>query len=147
VFPIAMPPLRERGEDLELLARHFLGQLSEEHGSQKDLTADVMERFERYAWPGNVRELKNVLERAFIMADDRIEAVHIPTDVGVPQIELPEQSAAPPLKVGTSLADAERRLIMATLNHYAGDKRRAADTLGISLKTLYNRLNSYRGVA
>ena len=65
----------------------------------------------------------------------------------MPEVELPEQSAAPPLKVGTSLADAERRLIMATLSHFAGDKRRAAETLGISLKTLYNRLNSSRGAA
>jgi DNA-binding NtrC family response regulator len=113
----------------------------------KHLTTEVLARFERYGWPGNVRELKNVIERAYILADDQIEASHIPADVGVPEVELPEQSAAPPLKVGTSLADAERRLIMATLTHFAGDKRRAAETLGISLKTLYNRLNSYRGAA
>jgi DNA-binding NtrC family response regulator len=147
VFPIALPPLRDRDEDLELLARRFLAQLTEEHGTPKRLNAEVMLRFERYGWPGNVRELKNVIERAYILADDEIETSHIPTDVGVPEVELPEQSAAPPLKVGTSLADAERRLIMATLSHYAGDKRRAAETLGISLKTLYNRLNAYRGAA
>jgi DNA-binding NtrC family response regulator len=147
VFPISLPPLRDRDEDLELLTRRFLAQLAEEHGTSKRITPEVMARFERYAWPGNVRELKNVIERAFILADEEIEASHIPTDVGVPEVELPEQSAAPPLKVGTSLADAERRLIMATLTHFAGDKRRAAETLGISLKTLYNRLNSYRGAA
>jgi two-component system, NtrC family, response regulator AtoC len=147
VFPIALPPLRDRDEDLELLTRRFLAQLSEEHGTPKHLNQEVLARFERYGWPGNVRELKNVIERAYILADDQIEASHIPADVGVPEVELPEQSAAPPLKVGTSLADAERRLIMATLTHFAGDKRRAAETLGISLKTLYNRLNSYRGAA
>ncbi len=147
VFPISLPPLRDRDEDLELLTRRFLAQLAEEHGTPKRITPEVMARFERYAWPGNVRELKNVIERAYILADEDIEASHIPTDVGVPEVELPEQSAAPPLKVGTSLADAERRLIMATLSHFAGDKRRAAETLGISLKTLYNRLNSYRGAA
>jgi DNA-binding NtrC family response regulator len=147
VFPISLPPLRDRDEDLELLTRRFLAQLTEEHGTQKRITPEVMARFERYAWPGNVRELKNVIERAYILADEEIEPGHIPTDVGVPEVELPEQSAAPPLKVGTSLADAERRLIMATLTHFAGDKRRAAETLGISLKTLYNRLNSYRGAA
>jgi DNA-binding NtrC family response regulator len=147
VFPISLPPLRDRDEDLELLTRRFLAQLAEEHGTPKRITPEVLARFERYAWPGNVRELKNVIERAYILADDEIEASHIPTDVGVPEVELPEQSAAPPLKVGTSLADAERRLIMATLSHFAGDKRRAAETLGISLKTLYNRLNSYRGAA
>jgi DNA-binding NtrC family response regulator len=147
VFPIALPPLRDRDEDLELLTRRFLAQLAEEHGTPKHLTTEVIARFERYGWPGNVRELKNVIERAYILADDQIEASHIPADVGVPEVELPEQSAAPPLKVGTSLADAERRLIMATLTHFAGDKRRAAETLGISLKTLYNRLNSYRGAA
>jgi DNA-binding NtrC family response regulator len=147
VFPIALPPLRDRDEDLELLTRRFLAQLAEEHGTPKHLNQEVLARFERYGWPGNVRELKNVIERAYILADDQIEASHIPADVGVPEVELPEQSAAPPLKVGTSLADAERRLIMATLTHFAGDKRRAAETLGISLKTLYNRLNSYRGAA
>jgi two-component system response regulator AtoC len=147
VFPITLPPLRDRDEDLELLTRRFLAQLAEEHGTPKHLNAEVLARFERYGWPGNVRELKNVIERAYILADDQIEASHIPADVGVPEVELPEQSAAPPLKVGTSLADAERRLIMATLTHFAGDKRRAAETLGISLKTLYNRLNSYRGAA
>jgi DNA-binding NtrC family response regulator len=147
VFPISLPPLRDRDEDLELLTRRFLAQLAEEHGTPKRISAEVMLRFERYGWPGNVRELKNVIERAYILADDEIETSHIPTDIGVPEVELPEQSAAPPLKVGTSLADAERRLIMATLSHYAGDKRRAAETLGISLKTLYNRLNSYRGAA
>ena len=147
VFPISLPPLRDRDEDLELLTRRFLAQLTEEHGTQKRITPEVMARFERYTWPGNVRELKNVIERAYILADEEIEPGHIPTDVGVPEVELPEQSAAPPLKVGTSLADAERRLIMATLTHFAGDKRRAAETLGISLKTLYNRLNSYRGAA
>jgi two-component system, NtrC family, response regulator HydG len=147
VFPISLPPVRDRGEDLDLLTEHFLSQLAEEHGTLKRVDPEVMERFQRYGWPGNVRELKNVIERAYILADDMLDPSHIPTDVGVPEIELPEQSAAPPLKVGTSLADAERRLIMATLSHYAGDKRRAAETLGISLKTLYNRLNSYRGVA
>ena len=147
VFPITLPPLRDRDEDLELLTRRFLAQLAEEHGTPKQINHEVLTRFERYAWPGNVRELKNVIERAYILADEQIEPAHIPADVGVPEVELPEQSAAPPLKVGTSLADAERRLIMATLTHFAGDKRRAAETLGISLKTLYNRLNSYRGAA
>ena len=147
VFPITLPPLRDRDEDLELLARRFLAALAEEHGTLKQVQPEVLARFERYGWPGNVRELKNVIERAYILADEVIEASHIPADVGVPEVELPEQSAAPPLKVGTSLADAEKRLIMATLTHFAGDKRRAAETLGISLKTLYNRLNSYRGAA
>jgi DNA-binding NtrC family response regulator len=147
VFPIALPPLRDRDEDLELLTRRFLAELADQHGTPKRLDMEVMARFDRYAWPGNVRELKNVIERAYILADDTIEVSHIPTDVGLPEVELPEQSAAPPLKVGTSLADAERRLIMATLSHFGGDKRRAAETLGISLKTLYNRLNSYRGAA
>jgi two-component system response regulator AtoC len=147
VFPLALPPLRDRDEDLELLVRRFLAELAEQHGTPKQVQPEVMARFERYAWPGNVRELKNVIERAYILADEVIETSHIPADVGVPEVELPEQSAAPPLKVGTSLADAEKRLIMATLTHFAGDKRRAAETLGISLKTLYNRLNSYRGAA
>src|SRR5262249_31343937 len=113
----------------------------------KSIAPDVLARFERYGWPGNVRELRNVLERAFILADDEITLGQVPPEVGVPEVELPEQSASPPLKVGISLADAERRLVLATLSHFAGDKRQAAETLGISLKTLYNRLSTYRGAA
>ena len=148
-FMFHIPPLRERVDEIEPLARLFIHQACHAMGRECDLRlgSEALAILVRYEWPGNIRELKNVIERAYILADDQIEASHIPTDVGVPEVELPEQSAAPPLKVGTSLADAERRLIMATLTHFAGDKRRAAETLGISLKTLYNRLNSYRGAA
>jgi DNA-binding NtrC family response regulator len=146
VFPVSLPPLRDRGDDVDLLVGHFLEQLAAEHGQQKTVDPDVLERLARYGWPGNVRQLRNVVERAYILADDRIRIAHVPPDVATTPATGTRAAAAtaPPLVIGTSIADAERRLIMATLEHYDGDKQRAASTLGISLKTLYNRLNAYR---
>jgi DNA-binding NtrC family response regulator len=146
VFPVLLPPLRDRGDDIDLLVDHFLEQLAAEHGQHKTVDPDVLARLARYAWPGNVRQLRNVVERAYILADDRIRIAHVPPDVATTPPGAPRAgaAAAPPLVIGTSIADAERRLIVATLEHYDGDKQRAASTLGISLKTLYNRLNAYR---
>jgi DNA-binding NtrC family response regulator len=144
VFPISLPRLREREADIALLAQHFLASLNEEHKTAKQLSPEVLERFDRYAWPGNVRELKNVLQRAFIMAEEEIDLTCLPPEVGVPAMPLTPSDAAPIVEVGASLAETERRLIMATLAHYEGDKKKTAEALGISLKTLYNRLNLYR---
>jgi DNA-binding NtrC family response regulator len=136
VFPIHMPPLRERGDDVPLLADHFLGQLNERQGTAKAWTEDTLLRLRAYPWPGNVRELKNVVHRAFIMADDEIAARCLPREVS--------EAAARGLdiQVGTSIEEVRRRLIAATLDASGGDKRKTAALLGISLKTLYNHLNS-----
>ncbi|HET7293281.1 MAG TPA: sigma-54 dependent transcriptional regulator [Vicinamibacteria bacterium] len=138
VFPIHLPPLRERGEDIALLAQHALDQLNKQDETAKRFSPAALDRLRRHAWPGNVRELRNVVQRAFILAEN---------EIGVDELPLGERrqpaGAEVALAVGTSLADAERRLILATLENLDGDKRRAAEILGISLKTLYNRVNQY----
>jgi DNA-binding NtrC family response regulator len=138
VFPISLPPLRDRREDVDLLAEHFLGLLNKEHDTQKDFTRPALNRLKSHSWPGNVRELKNLVHRAFILADEHIGLDSLPLGV--------QESAGSSLnvKVGTSLGEAERRLILATLEDCEGDKKKAAEVLGISLKTLYNRLNEYK---
>jgi two-component system response regulator AtoC len=139
VFPIALPPLRERGDDVVLLALSFLESLNREsEAPPKTFAPEALERLRTHSWPGNVRELRNVVQRAYIMAGDAI-------DLGaLPLASLAERSGSSlVVRVGTPIEDAERALIMATLEHCAGDKRKAAELLKISLKTLYNRLNVY----
>ena len=142
VFPIHMPPLRERGDDVQLLAEYFLGQLNERQGTGKVFAEDALDRLRSHSWPGNVRELKNVVHRAFIMADNEITPRCLPREVGGDSGSVRSLN----FQVGTSIEEVERRLIMATLDAYGGNKRKTADVLGVSLKTLYNRLNTYRDV-
>lgn len=136
VFPIVLPPLRERGDDIELLANWFLDELNVKNSTEKQLAPDALEALQRHTWPGNVRELKHTVHRAYIMADD--------DDLVLPDRlddDLPGDIEG--LRVGRSIADVEKDLIVATLEHFDGDKKRAAASLGISLKTLYNRLKEY----
>jgi two-component system response regulator AtoC len=140
VFPIHMPRLGDRGEDIQLLADYFLGQLNERQGTGKVWTEDSLDRLRTHSWPGNVRELKNVVHRAFIMADNEITPRCLPREVGGDSGSIRSLN----FQVGTSIEEVERRLIMATLDAHAGNKRKTADILGVSLKTLYNRLNMYR---
>jgi DNA-binding NtrC family response regulator len=140
VFPIVLPPLRDREEDVLLLAERFVESLNAAGGTTKQLSAAALERIRAHAWPGNVRELKNQLNRAFIMSDDRIEIGDLDVEVA-PATFPPGAKQAPDM--GASLDDAERQHILATLEHCGGDKKKAAEVLGISLKTLYNRLNQY----
>jgi DNA-binding NtrC family response regulator len=142
VFPIELPPLRDRSDDIELLAGYFLESLNGKHQCTKKFAGGALEPLRNHDWPGNVRELKHVVERAFIMAGDKILARDIPLAVTV---VAPPQANGCEVAVGISIAEAERRLVLATLDSVAGDKKRAADILGISLKTLYNRLNVYKG--
>jgi two-component system response regulator AtoC len=140
VFPIQLPPLRERGDDVELLADYFLGLLNKTEGTAKKFSRAALQRLRAHGWPGNVRELKNLVHQAFILADDEVAADCLPQELG--SVEVPAGSSLH-IKVGISLDDAERRLIAATLNDCGGDKKKAAEILGISLKTLYNRLHAY----
>ncbi|PYQ65837.1 MAG: sigma-54-dependent Fis family transcriptional regulator [Acidobacteria bacterium] len=134
VFPIHMPPLRERGDDVLLLAVHFLSQLNERQGTAKEWTEDALLRLRAHPWPGNVRELKNVVHRAFIMADDEIAARCLPREVS--------EALANSLdvQVGASIVEVRRRLIAATLEASGGDESKAAALLGISLEALRNQL-------
>jgi len=139
VFPLRIPPLRERGNDVELLAQHFLDELNATHNTSKVLSADGLACLGNYHWPGNVRELRNYMQRAFILSDHTIDAAAL-APVLTTQSPVGLTLAIP---VGTSLADVDRKLIYATLELCGGVKKRAADILGISLKTLYNRLEEY----
>jgi DNA-binding NtrC family response regulator len=154
VFQILLPPLRERVEDIELLAPHFLEAISAAEGRPKSFSPAAIERLKQYHWPGNVRELRNVVQRACIMSDGIvIDRPQLPDEgassgSGATRAALsPELAAdgAPMLRVrvGASIAEVERQLILATLEHCGGVKERTADVLGISLKTLYNRLRDY----
>jgi len=140
VFPICIPPLRERTEDVELLARHFLEELNVAHGTDKVVTPDALASLSSRNWPGNVRELRNHIQRAYIMADHTIGVTALTPEPGQ-RAESTELTLAIPL--GTSLAEVERQIIFATLQLCDGVKKRAAAILGISLKTLYNRLEEY----
>jgi transcriptional regulator with PAS, ATPase and Fis domain len=140
VFSIALPPLRDRKEDLALLSQSFLGEFSERNGkSVKAVSADAMRKLEQYHWPGNVRELRNVIERATILAEGEfIEPKHLPPLGAMPA---PAVGSGMTLEPGITVEEAERRLIVLTLEHTRDNKTRAAEILGISLKTLHNKLN------
>jgi DNA-binding NtrC family response regulator len=152
VFPIEMPPLRDRGDDVELLANHFLAELNAQSGAQKRLSAHARMTLKQHSWPGNVRELKNCIERAFILGDSVLELAPLIQNAARNEQTAGAQGAgngtAPDrerleIRVGSRIYDMERSLIEATLDYFKGNKRRAADALGCSLKTLYNKLNGY----
>jgi DNA-binding NtrC family response regulator len=152
VFPIDMPPLRNRGDDVELLANHFLAELNTQSMTQKRLSAHARMTLLQHSWPGNVRELKNCIERAFILGDSVLELAPLIQngargEQGSGAQALGNGSAADrdrlEIRVGSRIYDMERSLIEATLDYFKGNKRRAADALGCSLKTLYNKLNGY----
>ncbi|HEX7008636.1 MAG TPA: sigma-54 dependent transcriptional regulator, partial [Phycisphaeraceae bacterium] len=141
VFPIHVPPLRHRDDDVELLAHHFLAVFNKSQGRAKRFHPLALQRLRAHPWPGNVRQLRNAIHRAYILAD---------AEIGPDDLPPPTTAANKPIHgelrfpLGSPLADIERQMILATLEHFKGDKRRTAKTLGVSLKTLYNRLNAYR---
>jgi DNA-binding NtrC family response regulator len=200
VFQIGLPPLRERLEDLPLIARHFLAQYAKREGRKLSVTDAALDVMRSYHWPGNVRELRNFIHRTAIMVDDKAididslppfdaqtvvgtgtvaerypvtqaevaagspsanpAGAHAVADAGstavVEEVEeaagskfgradadAAEEMPVVPVRVGSTIADAERDLIIATLAYCDGAKERTADMLGISLKTLYNRLRAY----
>ena len=143
VFPIELPPLRARGDDAELLADRFLAELNARSGTQKRFSAGARDTLKTHTWPGNVRELKNCVERAFILNDDLLELAPL---IQSARAEAAAESGGRErleIRVGSRIHDMERSLIEATLDYFKGNKRRAADALGCSLKTLYNKLNGY----
>ncbi len=152
VFPIHLPPLRERAEDVPLLAAHFLAEVCQRENELKSFSPAALARLAAYRWPGNVRELRNVVQRAFVMAAGPVISDDwLPSDAGPAasaRAEAPEAvGASIVLPIGTSMADAERALILATLRHFNHQRERTAAVLGVSLKTLYNRLKEYNAKA
>jgi DNA-binding NtrC family response regulator len=146
VFAIELPPFRDRLEDLPELAQAFIEEFNDRYGrSVRGVDESTLHVLRRHRWPGNVRELRNVIERAVIVCSgDVIRAEHLPPPLGV-RTETIAQVAEPDLVVpiGTTVEDAERELILRTLKQTGGNKTRAAGVLGISLKTLHNRLHKY----
>ncbi|QYY27929.1 sigma-54 dependent transcriptional regulator [Cupriavidus pinatubonensis] len=141
VFPVELPPLRARGDDVIQIANTMLEQLNAEQGTARRFAPNVLDSLRQHMWPGNVRELRNFVQRAYIMADDDlITEVQVPLQAAAAQAPAAAMVSVP---VGMSLADADRQLIFATLEQCAGVKKHAAEILGISLKTLYNRLEDY----
>jgi transcriptional regulator with PAS, ATPase and Fis domain len=138
-FPIQIAALRERGEDIELLVRHFLNEFNHLHGTKKTLSSKMMPELRRCLWPGNVRELRNFIQRACILAD---EVVDFSVPVSVTDLSTTDSKHLA-IRVGITLAEVDRQLILATLSYCNGAKKRTAHLLGISLKTLYNRLEEY----
>lgn len=187
VFPIELPPLRERLSDVPLLARHFLEAISQREGQAKQFTAPALKQLAQHSWPGNVRELRNAVQRAYVMEPGPLvdqewlprppvaiaqQPVHMQLPAQAPHLpqmheaapvsvmvhapadpahaaatyDLPDtEPATIQLPIGMTMAQAERLLIQATLKQCKYQKERTAAVLGISLKTLYNRLKDYAG--
>lgn len=143
VFPIQIPPLRERQGDVPILANHFLDELNEQHQTNVKLNPAQLTRLEQYNWPGNVRELRHCIHRAFIMTDPDAKELELPDKLGSPFGQQEETFESTHLRAGLSIEEVERTLINMTLEKLNGDKTRAAKMLGVSTKTLYNRLKAY----
>lgn len=143
VFPIYLPPLRQRMGDLQIIAEHFLAELNRMEGSRKVFSSDVWPAMARYSWPGNLRELKNVVQRSYIMADQIITPAELPADIKTSHESVRPRGSSLTVHVGMSVSEVEEQLIVATLNQCKGKRDRAARLLGVSVKTLYNRLKEY----
>ena len=146
VFSIELPPLRARKEDIPLLVQSFIGEFSGRNGKEvRGMSQEALGLLEQYHWPGNIRELRNVIERATILAPGEfIEAAQLPPELSVPPASASQRHQIT-LTPGTTVDEAEMRLIEITLAHTGQNKTRAADLLGISLKTLHNKLNRMKG--
>ena len=141
VFPLHLPPLREREADVKLIAEQFLKDLNQAEDTAKYFVPEAQDLLMEWHWPGNVRELRNVVQRAYIMTDDAIIPACVPLESGRAR----KNNGGPFLqvRVGSTVAEVERTLTMATLQQCGGVKEKAAQMLGVSLKTLYNRLREY----
>ncbi|HSN91054.1 MAG TPA: sigma-54 dependent transcriptional regulator [Anaeromyxobacteraceae bacterium] len=145
VFAIRLPPLRERPEDVPLLVRHFIEKFDAETGKRvRGVTPEALAALQAHRWPGNVRELRNAVERAMILVDgDVIGEGHLPPDVRAARPE----AAALRIPLGLPLDEVEKQVILASLERNGGNKARTAEQLGISEKTLYNKLHRYQAEA
>ncbi|MCB1672427.1 MAG: sigma-54 dependent transcriptional regulator [Gammaproteobacteria bacterium] len=137
-FPIKIPPLRERGTDIEALAKHFLARRNSEEGSDVQFDDAALDKLRSHHWPGNIRELRHTVERAYILADATITPEQL--------IIESRRSSSPALRIpeGMTLADIEREAILQSLELHGHRKKACAGALGISVKTLYNKLEKYR---
>jgi DNA-binding NtrC family response regulator len=142
VFTIRIPSLRERDEDIPLLAQHFIEEFNLKNDRKiKGLTKKAMNVIKKYSWPGNVRELKNTIERAVVVCQDDFIDLH-----DLPETLTSKASKTPTIefRLGQTVAEVEKHFLFHTINHMDGNKTKAAKILGISLKTLHNKLNKYK---
>jgi DNA-binding NtrC family response regulator len=144
VYPITLPPLRERREDIPLLAIHFLETFNKRSGKNiSGITEKALSRMRRYDWPGNVREIENAVERAVIIAQGKLITVDdLPDSVRGAESEADAQKSIE-VQVGSTMDDVEKLLILETLAFTRGDRSRTAQILGIGRKTLYRKLQQY----
>jgi DNA-binding NtrC family response regulator len=149
VFPVEIPPVRERGEDVVLLARHFAAQLGKDlRGREASLSEAALNAIRQHSWPGNVRELENAIERACILSDS---STLEPNDLGLMKPSVTEPEAFAELDMSGALTEVveravsfvERRKIVEALRAHDGNKTRAAETLGVSYKTLLTKIKDY----
>ena len=149
VFPIEIPPLRDRTDDVVLLARHFAGEIGRDlRGREAQLSDDAIAALKRHRWPGNVRELENAIERACILSDTMTLE---PADLGFGAAQKDDADALPQLDLSGTLSDvahrvlrvAERRKIQTALEANQGNKSKTAEDLGVSYKTLLNKIKEY----
>jgi DNA-binding NtrC family response regulator len=145
VFPIHLPPLQDRLDDIPLLAEHFLQDICRREGQNKRLGKAALDKLRSYRWPGNVRELRNVVQRIYLMEEGHEigdEWLQFDSNRTNPSASAPDAGTLT-VRVGTPLAEVERMLILATLQRFGNHKEKTAAALGVSLKTLYNRLKEY----
>jgi DNA-binding NtrC family response regulator len=142
VFPIHLPPLYERPDDIPLLAEYFLQEICKREGEHKRFAPATLEKLSRHRWPGNVRDLRNVVQRLYLMTDGHAIGDEWLDFEGSRKGGLAD-NATITVRIGTPLADVEREVILATLRRFDNHKERTAAALGVSLKTLYNRLKDY----
>jgi DNA-binding NtrC family response regulator len=147
VFHIHLPPLRDHKDDIPLLVEYILRDVNAKHGKHvRGVGAEVLDIFMGHTWPGNIRELRNVLERASIMCEkDLITRACLPGEFGRSAAKGPSDLSSIKFPVGTTVDAIERELILQTLGATGNNKTRAAELLGISLKTLHNKLKEYGG--
>ncbi len=147
VFHVNLPPLRDHREDIPLLVDHILRDINAKHGkSVRGIGAEVMDIFMSHTWPGNIRELRNVLERSAIMCEkDLISRANLPGEFGKTATKGASDLGGLKFPIGTTVEAMERELILQTLSATNNNKTRAAELLGISLKTLHNKLKEYGG--
>jgi len=146
VVSLPMPTLRERPEDIPILIQALVEEFNAKYDKHiRSVDDDVLKILTAHSWPGNVRELRNTLERAAIVCDgDLIAAKHLPPEPAVRvEADVIESPDTVSFRIGTSLDDAEKQLILRTLSAHGNNKTRTAEILGISLKTLHNKLKSY----
>ncbi|MGH8030002.1 MAG: sigma 54-interacting transcriptional regulator [Arenimonas sp.] len=144
-FPLLIPPLRERPDDILPIAEHFLARLNRQYGTQRTFPRDIEAQLLQYGWQGNVQELKNVVQRAFILAESDL----LRPDLDLLRNSRPvaETASTITFAVGTSLAEIERRMLFKTLAFFDNNKARTAEALGVTTKTIYNRLAHYQAQA